>query len=111
MLANCDVIVIFWNYGQFGAIRKPDSRRIVRKTYFHNSNTAVILLICVKVLFLPKMMIFCKKNADIRKIKVFLVLKVYFLELNVCVLTYQISSPLPPQNEPLKSPPRLGLNE
>ena len=33
MLANCNVIVIFPIYGQFGAIRKPDSGRIVFKTY------------------------------------------------------------------------------
>ena len=26
---NCDVIVIFSIYGQFGAIRKPGSRRLV----------------------------------------------------------------------------------
>ena len=39
MLANCDVIVIFLIYGQFGAIGKPDSRCIVCKTYiFINSN-------------------------------------------------------------------------
>ena len=37
--ANRDVIVIFRIYGQFGAIRKLDSRRIVCKTYFFiNSN-------------------------------------------------------------------------
>ena len=37
--ANCDVIVIFLIYGQFGAIRKPDSGRIVYKTYiFININ-------------------------------------------------------------------------
>ena len=36
---NYDVIAIFPIYGQFGAIRKPDSRRIVYKTYiFINSN-------------------------------------------------------------------------
>ena len=29
---NCDVIVIFLIYGQFGATRKPDSGRIVCKT-------------------------------------------------------------------------------
>ena len=28
MSASCDVIVIFPIYGQFGAIRKPDSGRI-----------------------------------------------------------------------------------
>ena len=33
MSANCDVIVIFLSYGQFGAIRKPSSGRIVCKTY------------------------------------------------------------------------------
>ena len=39
MSENCDVIVIFPNYGQFGAIRKPDSGRIVCKAYiFINNN-------------------------------------------------------------------------
>ena len=38
MSANCDVIVIFSIHGQFGAIRKPDSRRIVRKTYIFIKN-------------------------------------------------------------------------
>ena len=37
--ANCDVIVIFLIYGQFGAIWKPESGRIFCKTYiFSNSN-------------------------------------------------------------------------
>ena len=30
---NCEVIVIFPIYGQFGAIRKPDSGGILCKTY------------------------------------------------------------------------------
>ena len=39
MSENCDVIVIFQIYGQFGAIQKPDSGSIVCKTYvFINSN-------------------------------------------------------------------------
>ena len=39
MLANCDVIVIFLIYDQFGTIQKPDSRHIVCKTYIcDNSN-------------------------------------------------------------------------
>ena len=39
ILANCDVIVTFRINGQFGAIRKPYSGRIVCKTYiFINSN-------------------------------------------------------------------------
>ena len=32
MSENCDVIAIFPIYGQFGAIWKPDSGRIVYKT-------------------------------------------------------------------------------
>ena len=37
---NCDVIVTFPIYGQFGAIQKPNSGRIVCKIYiFINSNT------------------------------------------------------------------------
>ena len=39
MLKNCDVIVIFPIYDQFGATRKPDSGCSVCKTYiFINSN-------------------------------------------------------------------------
>ena len=39
MSASCDVFVIFPIYGQFGAIRKLDSGRIVCKTYiFIESN-------------------------------------------------------------------------
>ena len=33
MLPNCDVILTFPIYGQFGAMRKPDSGCIVIKTY------------------------------------------------------------------------------
>ena len=45
MSTNCDIIVIFSIYAQFGAIWKPDSGCIVCKTYFFmNSN----LLSCKK---------------------------------------------------------------
>ena len=38
MSANCNVIAFFLIYGQFAAIRKPNSRRMVYKTYiFINS--------------------------------------------------------------------------
>ena len=49
----------------------------------------------VKVLFLiKKMLIFCKKNAEISKIKVVLVLKGIFSETTyVCVLTHQFQVP------------------
>ena len=33
MSTNCDLMVIFPIYGQFGTIRKPDFGRIVCKTY------------------------------------------------------------------------------
>ena len=38
MSANYDVITIFLIHGQFGAIRKPDSRRIYKTYIFINSN-------------------------------------------------------------------------
>ena len=39
MSVICDVIVIFSSFGQFRAIRKPDSGCVVCKTYiFNNSN-------------------------------------------------------------------------
>ena len=39
MLTNCDVIVFFLIYGQFRAIRNPDSGHMAYKTYiFINSN-------------------------------------------------------------------------
>ena len=39
MLENCDVIFFFWIFGQFGAVRRPDSRHRICKSYvFSNSN-------------------------------------------------------------------------
>ena len=39
MSANCDVVVFFPIYGEFSAIRKPDSGCMVYKTYiFINNN-------------------------------------------------------------------------
>ena len=39
MLENCEFIVIFRNFDQFGAVRRPDSGYKVCKTYFSiNSN-------------------------------------------------------------------------
>ena len=81
ILVDCDDIIIFSVYGQFEAIQKPVSRRIVRKTYsFINSNllfynllqisyTALTLLLWVKVPFLPKNGDFWLKITDINKIK------------------------------------------
>ena len=85
MSENYDVIVIFRIFGQFGAIRRPDSGHRVCKSYvFSNrnllsyknwkqnlkiSNTALTLLLWVKVLFWTKNANFLQKNADISKIK------------------------------------------
>ena len=38
MSANYNVIVIFQIFGQLGVIQKPDSGRIVRKTYILSKN-------------------------------------------------------------------------
>ena len=74
MSENCDVIIIFQIYGQSGAIRKPDSGRIVCKSYV-----------------LPKIGDFLQKNVDITKIKKAFVLKGTFSETTyVCLLTCQI---------------------
>ena len=72
MSANCDATVVFSIYGQFGAIRKPDSGRLVYKTY-----------ISLTVTFYP-----IKNESRTKKS-----LKGIFSETKyVCVLTYQISS-------------------
>ena len=39
ILANCDVIVIVSIYGQFGALQKPNSRRMVCRTYIFINNS------------------------------------------------------------------------
>ena len=108
MLANCDVIVIFPTYGQFEAIRKPTSESMVFKTYIfidsnllsyknwkqnqNISNTTLILLLWVKVLFLQKNTDFLKywKNTDISKIKGVLLLKIIFSE-TTCVCMFLLT--------------------
>ena len=105
MSANGNVIVFFWIYGKFAAIRKPNSGRMVYKISINNnilsyktwkqnskiSNTAPMLLLWLKVLFLPKNADFSQKNAEISKIKKTFVLKGILSETNMCVLTCQIS--------------------
>ena len=38
MSENCDVIVIFWIFGQFEAVWMPDSRHRVCKSYIFSNN-------------------------------------------------------------------------
>ena len=38
MPENCDVIVIFQIFGQFGSVRRPDSKHKVCKSYFFNNS-------------------------------------------------------------------------
>ena len=80
MSASCDVIGIFSIYGQFGAIQKPDSERIVCKTYISiksnllsykklktepkKFNTTLTLLLWVKVLFLSRNADFLSLNQE-----------------------------------------------
>ena len=100
MSTNCDVITFFAIYGQFGAIRKPDCGRMICKTYnsYQNcyqkiSNTALILLLWVKVLLLLKNVDLLQKTVDIMKIKGVLPQKGIFSETTyLFVLLHQISS-------------------
>ena len=77
MSKKCDVIVTSLFYDQFGAIWKPDSGYMVYKTdIFINSNpensklktelkisnTALILLLWVNVLLMPRNIFFLRKN-------------------------------------------------
>ena len=89
-------IDIFPIYGQFGAIWKPDSGRLVCKTYifinsnllsyknwkkkYRISNTALTLLPWITILFPPKNADFLQKKADTSRIKRALVLKGIFSE-------------------------------
>ena len=59
MSENFDVIVIFPIYGQFGAIRKPDSRRIVCKTYIFIKNSFYLTKTENRTI---ETLIFCKKR-------------------------------------------------
>ena len=75
MSANCEVTVFFQIYGQFAAFQKS----MVYKTYIfiksnlteteNRTNTALPLLLWVKVLFLPKNEDFLQKNVDISRIR------------------------------------------
>ena len=125
-------IIIFPTYSQFWGIWKPNSGWMVSnfhilfnsnilsaenwKQNYKISNTALTLLLWVKVLFWPKItVIFCKKNTDTSKVKEALIVKGIFSETSYqCVLrpgwgVILLPSPLSSQNEPIKSPPRLGL--
>ena len=105
MSANCDFTVIFLVHGQFTAIQKPDSKLLVCKAYIFikvtlyvtktkkrtkKSNTAVTLLPWVRVLFFLKILFFCKKMLTLAKLRGHWYCNVYFLQLHMCVLRYQI---------------------
>ena len=96
MSDNFDIIVIFPILGQFWAIRKSNSTGIVCKTYLSinshllcyknyiqnkkRSYTALLLLLSVKLPFLPKNADFLQKRRWHRKIKETLVLEGIFSE-------------------------------
>ena len=107
MLENCDVIVIFRIFGQFGAVWRPDSgHRASNRYVFSNSNllsyknwkqnwkifsTALTLVLWVKVLFGAKNANFLQQNADISKTKEAQAIKGIFSKTTYgCVVTYQI---------------------
>ena len=122
---NCDVIVIFPINSQFGAIQKPDSGRMICKTYiFINSNLlshknwkrakkslTQLSHYCTELryCFCHRMLIFCIKMLASAKLGGPWYWKVYFLKLNiwpvwvnVWVFVYDLSGCE-------KSLPRLGL--
>ena len=63
MSANCNVIIIFFIYGQFEAIKKPGSRRMVCKTYtfIDNSLSLKTEKLSFSTIALSKGTIFAKK--------------------------------------------------
>ena len=98
-------------YGQFRVIWKPDSRRIVCKTYIFinsnflsyknwkqnqkTSNTFITLLFWVKVIFWPKHADSLQKMLTSAKLRRLWHQKVYFLKLQMGVYlhaTYHVSS-------------------
>ena len=110
MSGNCDVIVIFPIYGQFGAIWRPDSGPIVCKTYifmnsglisYKNSKNPLKTLyhsfhtiaLSNGIVLAKKRWFFLQKYANISKIKMALVPKGIFSKTNlVYVLESRISS-------------------
>ena len=108
ILANCDVIIIFPIHNQSGAFQKPDFGHIACKTYiFINSNllsyknwkqnwkisnTALTLLLWVKVPFLLKNADFLGKNCwNQQNLEDFGTIRYIFLNyMYASVLTYQI---------------------
>ena len=103
MSTNCDIIVIFPIYGQFGVTQKPDSGHIVCKTYFSSkvtfyttktdSRTKKSNIDLSKGTAFAKNTDFLQEGADIRKIKRALVLKGLFSETAyVCTYKFQVSS-------------------
>ena len=104
MQTDCEIIIIFPIYGQFGAIQKPESQGIVCRTYiFVNSNplsyknwkqnSSHTTALRKGIIFGKKCWFFVKINADISTIEEVMLLKGIFSETTyVCVVTYQISS-------------------
>ena len=79
---NWEVLDIFPIYDQFGAIREPDSRRMVWRTYVFVISTLLsykpspyITTLSKSAGFCQIMLIFCTKNAGISKIREVLMLK------------------------------------
>ena len=112
-MPSCQQIVIVPIYGQFGAIRKPNSERIVCKTYIFNNRNLLSYEKCWN-----------QQNYD------YFGTKRYIFQTYICVCTYKfhVSSiilmnfrqrvrgrgvvllPFPPQNEPPKNPTQFIVN-
>ena len=96
MQENCDDIVIFPIYGQFGAIRKPDfilqKLKAELKTLLHSSH---IIALSKGTIFAKKCYFFSKKMLTSAKLREPWYRNVYFLKLHMCVKLHtkcQVSS-------------------
>ena len=132
-MTPCQQIVTLLYFFQFLANLQPSRSRIpdtwsIKLTFsltvtFYLQHSSYTIALNKVAIFAKKMLIFYTKNADISKIKWFLVLKSLFHKTtHVCVLSYQISrfqhssndfqiagGSNSTQSKLLKNPPLLGL--
>ena len=103
MSVNCDIIVMFPIFAQFGAIRKPDSGRIVCKTYIFISSDLLsykswkqnwkisyttLTLLSKDTVFAKKCWFFAKKPQNMltsAKLRGPWYWKIYFLKVHMCL--------------------------
>ena len=112
-IPSCQIIVTSLSFFQFSANLELSESQIPGT--YRSSHTAAL---SKSTIFAKKIWFFAKKMLTSAKLRRPWYQKVHFLKLHMCVYLrtkFQASSiiltyPPLPQNEPLKRPPRLGLN-